>query len=67
MPEYKNKYLRVQRKSDKLTIKREDISHLNKKGREMRWDELDKEFPSSDYITCYETSQNVLPVFFNPA
>ena len=67
MAEYKNKYLRVQRKSDKITIKRIDVGHLSKKGRELEWDKLDAEFPRAEYLTCYETSQEPLPVFFNPA
>ncbi len=66
MATFKFQYLRVQRKSDRLTVKRIDVSHLNKKGRETEWDKLDKEFPPEHYITCYETSKLELPVFSNP-
>jgi len=60
---YKYKYLRVQSKPDKLVIKRIDVGHLNKKGREQEWDKLDAQYPPSEYITCFETSQTELPVF----
>lgn len=64
MADYQHKYLRVQRKSDRIVIKRIDVGHLNKVGRALEWAKLDDEFPPSEYVTCYETSQSPLPVFF---
>lgn len=59
----KHKYLRVNRRKGQLTVLREDVSYLNKKGREKRWDEIDAEYPNSEFISCYETSQQELPCF----
>jgi hypothetical protein len=63
MPSYKYKYLRVMRKSDKMVIKRVDVGHLSKSGREAEWDKLDKDFPPSEYVSCFEQSNSELPVF----
>jgi hypothetical protein len=59
---YKNKYLRVTSKKDRLVVRRIDVAHLNKKGRDAEWDELDKEYPPAEYITCYEESGMPLPL-----
>jgi len=65
MSQYKNKYLLVQRKSDRIPIKRIDVGHLNKKERNLEWDKLNSEFPQIEYITCLEESQTPLTVFDN--
>ena len=59
MADYKYKYLRVTRKDDKMLVRRINVDHLSKKGREARWDELDAEYPREEYVSCYETSQSV--------
>lgn len=61
---YKYKYLRVTQKPKDggLLIRRIDVSHLNKKGREIEWDKLDKEYPPDQYVSCYETAQMELPL-----
>lgn len=61
MADYKYKYLRVTRKDDKSLVRRINVDHLPKKGREARWDELDAEYPREEYVSCYETSQQELP------
>jgi len=59
----KFKYLRVQDKATKVVVKRMDVAHLNKKGREAEWDKLDIEYPKEKFITCYEQSERELQIF----
>lgn len=65
MKEYQFKYLRVNVKPNRMevTIHREDISHLNKKGREERWTQLDEKYSPEFYTSCYETSEREMPCF----
>lgn len=62
MTQYKNKYLQVKRRSDGNILKRVDVGHLNKKGREAMWDELDKQYPPQEHVNSYVTSQAELPI-----
>ncbi len=60
---YKFKYLKVTQKAHLggMLVRRMDVGHLNKKGRELEWDKLDQEYPSADYVSCYEQSERELP------
>lgn len=64
---YKYKYLRVRVKPDNFgeTVCRVDVSQLNKKGIELEWDRLDKKYPVSAYISCFEQTNDKLPLFEN--
>jgi hypothetical protein len=60
---YKYKYLAVKRKSDQLVIKRDDVSHLNKKGINQQWDNLDVKFPKEKYLVWFVESEVELNVY----
>lgn len=65
---YKYKYLIVREKPYNMgkTMAIVDVAHLNKKGREQKWDELDEQYPKDKYTSCFTECQQEKYCFEEP-
>lgn len=65
MAKYKFKYLEFRVKPFNLgeIVAQIDVSHLNKKGINQKWDELEKQFPKDKYQSCLTECNQERPSF----
>lgn len=65
---YKNKFLVVKEKpfNTGFPIAQINVSLLNKKGINLKWDELQKEYPKDKYIVSLTETNNPMREFVNP-
>jgi len=64
---YKFKYLIIREKPYNRgeTMAQVNVSHLNKKGANAKWDELEKTFPPDKYTGCLTECNNEMREFLN--
>lgn len=62
---YKFKFLIINEKpfNSGVTVARVNVSNLNKKGIESKWNELEKTFPKDKYVGCLQECNNELIEF----
>jgi hypothetical protein len=64
---YKFKYIIIREKPYNMgqTMAQVNVSHLNKKGANAKWDELEKTFPPDKYAGCLNECNHEMREFLN--
>lgn len=64
---YKFKYIIIKEKPFNIgaTVAQVNVSQLNKKGIESKWDELEKTFPKDKYAGCLQECDDEIREFLN--
>jgi hypothetical protein len=64
---YKFKYIIIREKPYNMgqTMAQVNVSHLNKKGANAKWDELEKIFPPDKYTGCLTECNHEMREFLN--
>lgn len=64
---YKYKYIIIREKPYNMgkTMAQVNVSHLNKKGVNAKWDELEKTYPRDKYVGCLTECNNQMREFQN--
>lgn len=64
---YKYKYIIIRERPYNVgkTMAQVNVSHLNKKGANAKWDELEKIYPRDTYVGCLTECNNEMREFQN--